>query len=121
MIDSGAFDVIGRPSMRFEGPTSWGVWLRILDSAASGKRCGRVKCGVLYHVAEMKVYFHGEEQPTRELLLPLLEAWTHVSLDACPERQLGGCFRCTFQCCFEFGSCRRHALGGFIRSFMTNC
>ena len=92
MIDSGAFDAIGRPSMRLEGPTSWSVWLRILDSAASGNRCGRVKCGVLYHVAQMKVYFHGEEQPTRELLLPRFEAWTYVSLGACPERRPGAAF-----------------------------
>ena len=92
MIESGAFDMIGRPYLRVEGPTSWGVWLRILDSTGSAARCGRVRCGVLYHVAQNKVYFHGEEQPTREMLLPLFQAWTYASLDACPERQPGAEF-----------------------------
>ena len=72
-----------------EGPTSWGVWLRVCDPATSGAACGRVRCGVLYHVAHLTCYFHGEEQITREMLLPLFDTWTHVSLEDCPQRQPG--------------------------------
>ena len=92
MIDSGVFRDIGRPTLRIEGPTSWGVWLRVCDPATSGAACGRVRCGVLYHVAQLTCYFHGEEQITREMLLPLFDTWTHVSLEDCPQRQPGAEF-----------------------------
>ena len=94
MIEAHDSDNIGIPNLRIEGPTSWGVWLRILESnhASSHNRGGRVRCGVLFHVAQMKLYFHGEEQATRELLLPHFESWTYTSLDACPQRQVGAEF-----------------------------
>ena len=93
MIDAHALDDIGQPNLRIEGPTSWGVWLRISEPSRSesGRPC-RIRCGVLYHVAQMKVYFHGEEQATRQMLLPLFEPWTYVSLDACPDRRPGAEF-----------------------------
>ena len=79
--------------MRIEGPTSWGVRLCISEPAqlGSGRPCP-IRCGVLFHVAQMKRYFHGEEQATRQLLLPLFEPWTYVTLDACPQRQPGADF-----------------------------
>ena len=79
--------------MRIEGPTSWRAWLRISEPAqlGSGRPC-RIRCGVLFHVAQMKLYFHGEEQATRQLLLPLFEPWTYVTLDVCPQRQPGADF-----------------------------
>ena len=114
MIDSGVFRDIGRPTLRIEGPTSWGVWLRVCDPAPSGATCGRVSCGVLYHVAQMTCYFHGEEQITREMLLPLFEGWTHVSLEACPQRQPG----VEFSTPVAITSGRQHletAQGDFVR------
>ena len=48
----------------------------------------RVRCGVLYHVSQMTLYFHGEEQATRELLLPLFEHWTYTSLEAMQQASL---------------------------------
>ena len=93
MIDAHAFDDIGQPNLRIEGPTSWGVWLRISEPSRSesGRPC-RIRCGVLYHVAQMKIFLHGEEQATRQMLLPLFEPWTYVSLDACPDRRPGAEF-----------------------------
>ena len=41
----------------------------------------------------MKLYFHGEEQATRQLLLLLFESWTYATLDACPQRRPGADFQ----------------------------
>ena len=69
-----------------------GVWLRVCDPATSGATCGRVRCSVLYHVAQLTCYLHGEEQVTGEMLLRLFKAWTYMSLDACPQRHPGAEF-----------------------------
>ena len=90
MIDSGQFSGIGRPDLRMEGPTAWGVWLRIFPAApprdANNGRGARARCGVLYHVSQMTVFFHGDEQVIRESLLPLFESWTYTSIDVMPQR-----------------------------------
>ena len=88
MITSQVFASIGRPDLRMEGPTSWGVWLRVFHAGPSGgaNRRPRVRCGVLYHVAQMSLFFHGDEQAVREQLLPLFEHCTYTSLDALPQR-----------------------------------
>ena len=88
MIDSQQLAHIGQPDLRVEGATSWGVWLCIFHtSGSSGNGHGRrVRCGVLYHVAQMTVFFHGDEVATRELLLPLFQHWTYTSIDALPQR-----------------------------------
>ena len=94
MIDAHDFDDIGHPNLRIKGPTFWGVWLCISDRAQSGSgRLCRIRCGVLFHVAQMKLRFHGGEQATRQLLLPLFESWTYVTLDACPQRRPGADFQ----------------------------
>ena len=41
-----------------------------------------------YHVSQMTLCCHGEEQATRELLLPLFEHWTYTSLEAMQQASL---------------------------------
>ena len=93
LIDQNRFCQIGWPSLRVEGSTSWGVWLRIFDPTAGARRGNpRVRCGVLYHVSQMTAYFHGDEQATREIVLPLFQDWTFDSLDQVPQRAVGAPF-----------------------------
>ena len=59
MIQPGVFEDIGRATIRLEGGTAWGVWLRIDHwSTALGRR-PRLRCGVLYHLANRTFVFHG--------------------------------------------------------------
>ena len=73
MIQAGRFEHIGRASIRLEGSTAWGVWLRIDQwSTALGRR-PRLRCGVLYHLANRTLSFHGIATDAVRFLLPLFE------------------------------------------------
>ena len=45
LIVAGRFNHIGEPSVRLEGQTAWGVWLRI-DHWRAGRGSSRLRCGV---------------------------------------------------------------------------
>ena len=78
------FEHIGRASIRLEGATAWGVWLRIDQwSSALGNR-PRLRCGALYHVANRTVTFHGVARDAARLLVPLFEGWTLPSISQLP-------------------------------------
>ena len=84
MISQGRFEHIGRASIRLEGATAWGVWLR--RSSALGNR-PRLRCGALHHVANRTVTFHGVARDAARLLVPLFEGWTLPSISQLPSVQ----------------------------------
>ena len=87
MIRQGRFEHIGHASIRLQGATAWGVWLRIDQwSSALGNR-PRLRCGALYHVANRTVTFHGVARDAARLLVPLLEGWTVPSISQLPSVQ----------------------------------
>ena len=84
MIQGGRFEHIGRASIRLEGSTAWGVWLRIDQwSTALGRR-PRLRCGVLYHLANRTLSFHGIASDAVRFLLPLFEDWTFPAIHQLP-------------------------------------
>ena len=84
MISQGRFEHIGRASIRLEGATALGVWLRVDQwSSALGNR-PRLRCGALYHVANRTVTFHGVARDAATLLVPLFEGWTVASISQLP-------------------------------------
>ena len=84
MIQAGRFEHIGRASIRLEGSTAWGVWLRIDQwSTALGRR-PRLRCGVLYHLANRTLSFHGIAADAVRFLLPLFEDWTFPAIHLLP-------------------------------------
>ena len=84
MIQAGRFEHIGRASIRLEGRSAWGVWLRIDQwSTALGRR-PRLRCGVLYHLANRTLSFHGIATDAVRFLLPLFEDWTFPAIHQLP-------------------------------------
>ena len=80
MVSQGRFEHIGRASIRLEGATAWGVWLRVDHwSTALGNR-PRLRCGALFHVANRTVSFHGAARDAVRFLLPIFESSTVASI-----------------------------------------
>ena len=85
MVNTQQFAGIGRPDLRMEGSTTWGAWFRLFHTrVASGTK--RPVRGSLPRFADDVFFLHGEEQTTRELLLPLY--WTYTSLEAMQQASL---------------------------------
>ena len=83
-IVAGRFNHIGNASVRLEAQTAWGVWLRIDQwRRGSGGRT-QLRCGVLYHVANRELTFHGMADVVTQLLLPIFEDWTYPSITQQP-------------------------------------
>ena len=58
-----------------------GVWLRVDHWPTALGRHPRLRCGVLHHVANRTLSFHGIVIDAVQFLLPLFESWTfHLSL-----------------------------------------
>ena len=84
MVQSGVFEDIGRATVRLEGVTAWGVWPRMDHwSTALGRR-PRLRRGVLYHMANRTLSFHGIADDAVGLLIPLFEGWTSSSITQLP-------------------------------------
>ena len=67
-------------SIRLEGAKAWGVWLRVDQwSSALGNR-PRMRCGVLYHVANRTITLNGVARDATRLLVPLFEGWIVASI-----------------------------------------
>ena len=83
---SGRYMVTGgiRGRLRKDGWCSaWAVWLRVDQwPTALGKHL-RLRCGVLYHIANRTLSFHGILDAV-QLLLPVCESWTYASLPKLP-------------------------------------
>ena len=79
MVSSGSFEHIGHASIRVEGSSAWGVWLRVDHWPTALGRHPRLRCGVLYHVANRTLSFHGDARDAFQFLLPLFESWTFTS------------------------------------------
>ena len=61
-----------------------GVWLRINHWNSSQGRRARLRVGVLYHVGNRTLTFHGSASTVRQLLLPLFQDWTFATLASLP-------------------------------------
>ena len=83
MDSLGRFEHIGHATIRVESASAWGVWLRVDDWPTSLRRHPRLRCGVLYHVANRTLSFHGVADAV-QFLLPLFESWTYSSLPQLP-------------------------------------
>ena len=84
MINDGRFSHIGHGVLRLQGQTAWGVWLRINHWDSSQGRRARLRVGVLYHVGNRTLTFHGSASVVRQLLLPLFQDWTHATMASLP-------------------------------------
>ena len=89
LIAEQVFDQIGHPEIRLEGQTAWGVWLRVNHWSGAMSRRPRLRCGVLYHVANRTLSFHGGADVARRMLLPIFADWTFSSLHDCPSMRPG--------------------------------
>ena len=78
MINNGRFSHILHAVIRLEGQTAWGVWLRINRWDSSQGRRARLRVGVLYHVANRTLSFHG----SATAVLPIVVA-NLPGLDLC--------------------------------------
>ena len=83
MVSLGQFEHIGHATVRIEGASAWGVWLRVDHWPTALGRHPRLRCGVLYHVANRTLSFHGVADAV-QFLLPLFESWTYASLPQLP-------------------------------------
>ena len=83
LIAAGRFNHIGEASVRWEGQTAWGVWLRI-DHGRASRGGSRLRCGVLFHPVNRELTFHGVATVVTQLLLPLFEDWTFPSVELLP-------------------------------------
>ena len=90
MIAAGRFEHIGHASIRVEGTTAWGVWLRVDQWPTALGRHPRLRCGVLYHVANRTLSFHGIARDAVQFLLPLFQDWTYSSLPQLPSIRSSG-------------------------------
>ena len=77
MVHAGWLEHIGRAT---EGPSAWAVWLRVAHWPSAFGRHPRLRCGVLFHVADRTLSFHGIDVDAVQFLLPLFESWTYSSL-----------------------------------------
>ena len=84
MVNEGRFEHIGRATIRVEGASAWGVWLRVDHWPSALGRHPRLRCGVLFHVANRTLSFHGIGSDAVQFLLPLFESWTYSSLPQLP-------------------------------------
>ena len=75
LIIAGRFNHIGHAHVRLEGQTAWGVWLRVDHWRGAHSSRPRLRCGVLYHVANRELTFHGSA--ATQLLLPIFADWTY--------------------------------------------
>ena len=75
-VNAGRFEHIGRATIRVEGASAWGVWLRIDHWPAALGRHPRLRNGVLFHMANRTLSFHGIGSDAVQFLLPLFESWT---------------------------------------------
>ena len=76
LISDGRFASLGVPQIRVEGTTSWGVWLRINSQQGAFSRRPRLLCGVLFHVANRTLTFHGDASSAAGGLLPIFRDGT---------------------------------------------
>ena len=90
MIDQGEFSHIGSAEVRVEGSTAWGVWARVSHWHGGLARHRRMRCGVLYHVANRSCTFHGSARDALQLLLPLFESRTFASMTDLPSVRTPG-------------------------------
>ena len=90
MVLAGAFEHVGHASVRVEGATAWGVWLRVDYWPTALGRHPRLRCGVLYHVANRTLSFHGVGRDAVQFLVPLFESWTFSSLPQLPSIRTSG-------------------------------
>ena len=88
MVSAGQFEHFGRATIRIEGASAWGVWLRVDHWPIALGRHRRLRCGVLYHVANRRLSFHGIAIDAVQFLLPLFESWTFSSLLQFPSVRL---------------------------------
>ena len=77
LIIAGRFNHIEHAHVRLEGQTAWGVWLHV--DHWRGAHCSRLclRCGVLHHVANRELTFHGSDVDATQLLLPIFADWTY--------------------------------------------
>ena len=83
-MNAGRFNHIGHPNVRLEGQTAWGVWLRVDHWRGAHSTRPRLRCGVLYHVANRELTFHGSAIDVTQLLLPIFEEWTYSTMNQMP-------------------------------------
>ena len=87
MVSSGVFQHSGRASIRVEGTSAWGVWLRIDHWPSASGRHPRLRCGVLNHVATRTLSFHCIARDAVRFLLHHFESWTFPSLPQLPSQR----------------------------------
>ena len=75
LVAEGCFADMDVPQVRVEGTTAWGVWLRINSRQATFARRPHLLCGVLFHVANRTLTFHGDVSEAARLL-PIFRPWT---------------------------------------------
>ena len=83
MITAGRFNHTGEASVRLEGQTAWGVWLRV-DHWRASRGASRFRCGVLCHPVNRELIFHGVGSVVTQFLLPLFADWTFTSVELLP-------------------------------------
>ena len=87
MIDTGQIEDLGCSSVRLEGSTAWRVWL-LVDEWRTALGCRpRVRCGVLYQLANHTLSFHGVAVDVVRFLLSMYEAWTDYAITHLPSVQ----------------------------------
>ena len=84
MINDGRFSHMGHAFLRLEVQTAWGVWLRINHWDSSQGRRARLRVGVLYHMGNRTLTFHGTASVVSQLLLLLFQDWTFATLAFLP-------------------------------------
>ena len=84
MVNEGRFEHNGHATIRVEGASSWGVWLRVDHWPSAVGHHPQLRCGVLFHVANRTFSFHGIGSDAVQFLLPLFVSWTYSSLPQLP-------------------------------------
>ena len=70
MVLARAFEHVGHAFVRVEGATAWGVWLQVDYWPTALGRHPRLRCCVLYHVANRTLSFHGVGRDAVQFLVP---------------------------------------------------
>ena len=84
LIIAGRFNHIGHAHVRLEGQTAWCVWLRVDHWRGAHSSRPRLRCSVLYHVANRELTFHGSAADATQLLLPIFADWTYPTMNQLP-------------------------------------